>query len=159
MYVQDGFLLEGVYLHCPLGRAGASWGGGSSSGKIVHIMSLPAKTQRLCLPSSLSSAEPKLDVNDEVEALAIPLATSSAVLALLEASLVTSLTLSLAESIVVLIDSMFATIILIAILVSVTMLSAIVATVLVYASASVAGKFAYGNQTFIILLIMGVHAD
>lgn len=107
--------------------------------------------QRLCLPSSLSSAEPVLDVNDEVEdALVIPLAISSAALALFDASLVISLTLSLAESIVVLIDSMLATIILFAILVPVTTLSAIVATARVYASAIAAGKFAYGNQKFIM---------
>ena len=47
-------------------------------------------SQRLCLPSSLSSAEPVLGVNDEVEeARVIALAISSAVLALFEASLVT----------------------------------------------------------------------
>lgn len=116
--------------------------------------------QRLCLPSSLSSAELVLDVNDDVEeALVIPLAISSAALALFDVSLVISLTLSLAESIVVLIDSMLDTIILFAILVPVTTLSAIVAIVRVYASAIAAGKFAYGNQKFIILLTTGVHAD
>ena len=103
---------------------------------------LKRKTQRLCLPSSLSSADPVLDVNDELEeALVMPLAISSPALALLDASLVISLTLSLVESIVVLIDSMLATIILFAILVPVTTLSAIVAIVRVYASAIAAGKF------------------
>jgi hypothetical protein len=117
-------------------------------------------SQRLCLPSSLSSVEPVLAVPDEVEeALVIPLATSSTALALVDANLVISLTLSLAESIVVLIDSMHATIILFAILVPVTRLSAIVAIVRVYASAIVAGKFAYGNQKFIMLFITGVHTD
>ena len=104
-------------------------------------------SQRLCLRSSLSSVEPVLAVPDEVEeALVIPLATSSAAVALVDANLVISLTLSLAESIVVLMDSIFATIILFAILVPVTTLSAIVAIVLVYASAIAAGKFVYGNQ-------------
>ena len=69
-------------------------------------------SQRLCLPSSLSSVEPVLVVTDEVEeALVIPLATSSEALALADANLVISLMLSLAESIVVLMDSMLATII------------------------------------------------
>src|SRR5215213_9046966 len=120
--------------------------------------SLLRKSQRLCLPSSLSSVEPVLAVNDEdevEETLVIPLATSSAALALVDANLVISLTLSLAESIVVLIDSMLATIILFAILVPVTRLSAIVAIVRVYASAIVAGKFEYGNQKFIMPFITG----
>ena len=97
---------------------------------------------------------------DEVEeALVIPLATSSEALALADANLVISLTLSLAESIVVLMDSMLATIILFAILVPVTRLSANVAIVLIYASAIAAGKFAYGNHKFMMPFIMGVHTD
>jgi len=59
--------------------------------------SLQRYNQRLCLPSSLSSAEPVLAENDEAEeALVIPLEISSAALALCDASLVISLTLSLA---------------------------------------------------------------
>lgn len=122
-------------------------------------------SQRLCFPSSLSSAEPVLDddsdaANDEPEeSLVIPLVISSAALALFDANPVTSFTLSLAISIVVLMDSMLATIILFAILVPVTTLSVMVEIVLVYASAIADGKFVYGNQKFIILCIAGVHAD
>lgn len=127
---------------------------------IGYCQLLLRNNQRLCLPSSLSSAEPVVDVNDEVEeALVIPRAISSAALALFDASLVISFTLSFAMSIVVRMDSMLATIILFVILVPVTTLSDIVATVRVYASAITAGKFAYENQKCIVLPTTGVHID
>jgi hypothetical protein len=69
-----------------------------SEGWTLLLSSLTSQiSQRLCLPSSLSSDEFVVnDVNDEVEAaLVISLAISSAALALFEASLVMSLTLSL----------------------------------------------------------------
>ena len=67
-------------------------------GRCCYRLPLLRISQRLCLPSSHSSDESVLnDVNDEVEeaALVISLAISSAALALFEASLVISLTLSL----------------------------------------------------------------
>ncbi len=66
--------------------------------------------QRLCLPSSLSCVEPIPDdavpsEEPEVEALVIPLVISSAALALFDASLVISFTLSLAMSISTIYDT------------------------------------------------------